>query len=207
MDLDFIAKKLEGLQTISAIANTLKINKRTAINYVSELRKKGLVKTEYGKRKIRLYRISTIKRKEVGYPSIYDIINQNSRIKIVTNYKHISYKKLCIEEVIVEAVKTKSFRVILASLELFNKVRDWSKLYKLAKKEQIGRKIGALYDLTRKFIKIRKIDKRTRNALLRSKVKDKYIIKKIKSKDFKNIEKIWGIYLPFNKADMRDYKE
>ena len=52
MDLNQTAKTLEGLQTVDTVAKTLNISRRTAINTVWKLRKKGLVETDYGKRKI-----------------------------------------------------------------------------------------------------------------------------------------------------------
>jgi len=51
------------------------------------------------------------------------------------------------------------------------------------------------------------MDKRTRNALFRSKVLSKFIIENFKSKDFIEIQKMWNIYVPFNKADLEAYKE
>ena len=55
-----LAKKLEGLQTISTISKILNIAKRTATNYVSLLRKNGYInETNYGSRKIRMYKIKT----------------------------------------------------------------------------------------------------------------------------------------------------
>ena len=50
---------------------------------------------------------------------------------------------------------------------------------------------------------------RTRKALLNSKIKNKYIIPNLRGKlnHFLNIEKEWGIYVPFNKGDLERYKE
>ena len=90
---------------------------------------------------------------------------------------------------------------------LFSKVRDWKKLNYYAHKEGLGRNIGALYDVARKVIKVRKIDKRVKNSLLKSKVKSKFIIPLIKSKDLKDIEDEWNVYIPFNKSDLEVYKE
>ncbi len=209
MDIIKLAKKLEGLHTISSIAKLLNINKRTAINYISKLRKEGLIKTTYGLRtKARLYKISTYKKRE--YPlGLYDIVNKYSRVKLATAQEYKIHKELTIEEALIRIVKTQRFRLILASLELFNKVKNWPELLKLAKKEYIGRKIGALYDIARIIIKIKKIDKRTRKGLLNSKIKNRYIIKGLKSKDenIKKIERLWGVYIPFNKADLEIYKE
>lgn len=210
MDFYKIARMLEGLQTLDNIINKLNVSRRTAINYISLLRKKGFLKNYSGGRKKRIYIIKSIKKKEIGYPDIYEIINKYSRIGLVTrtNYRRHD-KELSIEEVIIEAIKTKEYRTILASLDLFRKVKNWSFLRKLATKEKIGRKVGALYDVARTILKTKRMDLRTRKALLKSKIKNKYIIPNLKGKlkNFSNIEKEWRIYIPFNKADLERYKE
>jgi len=195
---------------VSTISKTLNVSRRTAINYVVLLRKNGYLKeTTYGFRKIRMYKISTSKEKEVGNPGFYEILNKNSKVKIYPPYESdkIYGRELSIEEAIVIAVKISRFRVILACLGLFNKVRDWTKLSYYANKNNLGRKIGALYDVARTVIRTRRMDNRARNSLLKSRVDNKYIIKNIKSKDLTNIEKIWKVYVPFNKADLEVYKE
>jgi len=210
MDILTLAKNLSGLQTVSSISKTLNISNKTAINYVSLLRKKGFIKeTIYGARKIRMYKISPLTEKKIGYHGFYEILNKYSRVKIYSLYEKdkIYNKKLTIEEAIIRAIKTKEFRVILASLGLFSKIKNWTRLSYYAKKENLGRKVGALYDSAKFIIKVKKMDKRIRNSLLKNASKDKFIINNIKSKDFKEIEKIWDVYLPFNKFDLEVYKE
>ena len=208
MEVFELAKKLEGLQTIGSIAHSLSVNRRTAINYVSVLRKKGFAETIYGKRKIRMYRISPLKVLRSGCIGFYEFLNQNSKIKIYAPYLHRIYgHKMSAEEAIVKSIKTGEFRVILSSLALFNKIKDWSYLSRLARNENVGRQVGALYDTARIVMKTKKIDKRTRKALLKDKIKDKFIVKNARTKDLNYIEKIWKVYLPFNKADLEAYKE
>ncbi len=208
MDLQETAKALEGLQTIGTIAKRLNISKRTAINTVWKLRKKGLVETDYGKRKIRMYRITRIKKPVIGYKGLYDIINENSKVKLFAKESHrIHDHKLTVEEAIVRAIKEQDFRTILAALGLFNKIKSWSALLKFAKKESLTRKIGALYDVAKLTFRVKRIDERTRNALKKGEINEKHIIKGIKSSDFKGIEKEWKVFIPFNKADLEVYKE
>lgn len=208
MNIGKTAKTLQGLQTVDTVAKKLNISRRTAINIIWRLRKQGLVETGSNKRKIRIYRIRSVKKPEIGYKGLYEIINDNSKVKIFTKQSHIIHDhKLSIEEAIVRAVKEKDFRTILASLGLFNKVKNWQRLAGFAQKESITRKIGALYDVARTIIKVRRMDKRTRKALLKGKLKNRYIINRIKSRDLRDIEKEWNVYVPFNKADLEVYKE
>ncbi|MEK6946125.1 MAG: hypothetical protein AABX32_00810 [Nanoarchaeota archaeon] len=208
MEIHELAKKLEGLQTVESIAKNLDVGRRTAVNYVGNLRKKGFVETIYGKRKIRMYRISPFGAKKTGYPGLYEFLNQNSKIKIYPPYANrIHDHKPTAEEMIVKAVQTGDFRTVLSSLSLFNKITDWALLSETAKKENVGRKIGALYDAARIIIRIRRMDERTRKSLLKSRIDSKFIVKNARTKDLKNIEKKWNVYLPFNKADLEAYKE
>jgi hypothetical protein len=208
MNIEKLAKRLEGLQTVSSICKLLKVDRRTAINYISMLRKKGFLETVYGKRRIRMYRISPAVKRKAGYPGLYETINKYSKVKVISRYEHKVYThELTAEEAIVRAVKTGRFRVILAALGLFNRIEDWHLLNKLSKKEKIGRKIGALYNTARKSFRVKRIDERTRKSLLKSRTDDRYIVDKIKSRDFKDIEKTWKVYIPFNKADLEVYKE
>ena len=208
MELTQLAKRLEGLQTVDSIAVNLNIGRRTAINYVWKLKKNGFVETVYGKRKIRMYKISPIKQIKTGYPGLYEFLNQNSKIKIYPPYANRIYDhKPTAEEMIVRAVQTGDFRTVLSALNLFNKIKDWALLSELAKKKNVGRKIGALYDAARTIIRARKMDERTRKSLLKSEVDSKFIIKNARTKDLNHIEKTWNVYLPFNKADLEAYKE
>lgn len=203
-----LVKKLQGLQTIESIKKKLSISRSTAIKYVHLLRKKGFVETSGGRNQPRLYRIKLINIKKIGYPGLYDTINKYSSIKIVEPYEHrIIGKKLSIEEALVRAIETKRVRTILASLSLFNHIHNWSRLYKYAKKKKCRNKVGALYELARKFIRVRRIDKKTEKQLLKAKDKDKYIIPKMKSRDFKDIEKKYNVFIPFNKADLEELRE
>ena len=180
------------------------------MNYVSLLRKKGNIKeTIYGSRKIRMYKVKTLKEREAGNPGFYEILDKNSKVRIYSPYEddRIYGRKLSIEEAIIIAINTKEFRTILASLGLFGKVKNWPKLNYYANKNNVGRKVGALYDVAKTVIKVKRMDKRIRNSLLKSEVDNKYIIKNMKSKNLGHIEKIWNIYLPFNKADLEAYKE
>lgn len=207
MELEKTARKLQGLQTVLSISKTLKISKRTAINYAYRLRKAGYLETDYGSNKVRMYRISTLQKKKRGY-SLYELLNKNSRIKLATKEDYIIHKdeKPTIEEILVRAIITKQFRTILASLALFNKITNWSRLRNLAENYNLGRKTGALYDVARTIMRVRRMDKRTRKSFLRSKGSG-YIIKNVRSKDYKEIENKWRVYIPFNKQDLEAYKE
>src|SRR3989338_1872514 len=156
METEVLLKKLEGVQTIDSASNILKMSKEGAIYYIFRLRKEGYVKTKLLSNKKRVYNISFENR--LKGTSYYEIINKYSPVKISTPKTYMMYgKEPSLEETIIYAIKTQSFRTILASLALFRKIDDWSNLYQLAKKNHIERQVGALYDVARKIMLTRRM--------------------------------------------------
>lgn len=206
MKTGILLKKLEGVQTIDSASNILKTSKDKTIYYLFRLRKEGYVKTKRLSNNKRVYSIS-FENKLKG-TSYFEIINKYSPVKIATPITYKIYgKNPSLEETLVYAIKTGSLRAILASLALFKKISNWSKLYQLAKKNRIERQVGALYDLAKKIMKVRRMPDRFRNnALPKKKYNFEYTIPGLMSKDFKDIEETWKIYLPFNKNDLSDYR-
>lgn len=206
METEVLLKKLEGVQTIDSASNILKTSKDKTIYYIFRLRKEGYVKTKRLSNNKRVYNIS-FENKLKG-TSYFEIINKHSPVKIATPITYKIYgKDPSLEETLVYAIKTGSLRTILASLALFKKITNWSELYQLAKKNRIERQVGALYDLAKKIMKVRRMPDRFRNNALPNKEYNfEYTIPGLISKDFKDIENIWKIYLPFNKNDLSDYR-
>ena len=201
-----LLQKLAGIQTIESVMDILKVDKRMAIYYLYVLRKEGYVKTRRQSNNRRVYNISLDNK--LGGKSYYDIINQYSPIKISTPVIHKIYgKEPSLEETLIYAIKTKSLRTILASLALFKKINNWVELYRLSKENHIERQVGALYDLARSIIKVRKMTTKFRSsALSKEKYKFEYVIPELKSRDFTKIERVWKIHLPFNKKDLEEYR-
>ena len=201
-----LLQKLAGIQTMGSVMDILKVDKRMAIYYIHRLRKEGYVKTKRQSKNRRVYNISL--ENKLGGKSYYEIINQHSPIKISTPVIYRIYgKEPSLEETLIYAIKTKSIRTILASLALFGKIINWVELYNIAKKNNIERQVGALYDLARQIMKVRKMSPKFRSSTLpKEKYKFEYVVPKLKSRDFTGIEKIWKIYLPFNKKDLEEYK-
>src|SRR3989338_10143850 len=207
METEMFLKKLEGVQTIDSASNILKTSKNKAIYYIFHLRKEGYVKTKRLSNNKRVYNIS-FENKLKG-TTYFEIINEHSPVKIATPITYKIYGKTpSLEETLIYAIKTGSLRTILASLALFKKITNWSELYQLSKKNRIERQVGALYYLAKKIMRVRRMPDRFRNnALPRKEYNFEYTIPGLISKDFKDIEEIWKIYLPFNKNDLSDYND
>jgi hypothetical protein len=204
------AKKLEGLHTLETAAKALNVKKSTAVKMMSILRKEGFVETSGGGKKPRLYKISPLRIAGKEHLGLYDVINKYSKVKLWEPYKHkIMDRDLSVEEAIPMAVKEgeTNFRLALAALGLFNHVKDWPKFCQYTKKYNVARRAGALYDVARTIMKIKRMDKRTRNALLKGKDKSRFIVKPHKPEYYKDIEKTWRVYIPFHASDLTRYKE
>lgn len=207
MDWREMAKREDGLNTLEGFSRDMNIQKSTAVLYIYELRKRGFVRTMRGRGGGRLYDISPLSLRKTGSDGFYDVLNRNSPLKIQEPFEHRVYgREMPIEEAIVEALKTRRSRIILASLGLFRKARNWSLLYGLAKKEGLARQVGALHALSRRIFRVKRMDGRILRRMKEAPVKDKFIIPGLRSDDFQDIEREWGVCIPFNKADMEKLK-
>ncbi len=197
MNIDTL-RKIEGLQTLETVAKALNIKTQSALNLISKLKKQQYATVKGGGRKIRLYKITLIKQlpREEG---MFDILNKyNPKFKLNPWYDHQVHGKYTVEDVIVDAIKTESFRAILATLRLFNHVTDWKRLYQLAKENDCWQKVGALYDVARMFIKVRKMPEKYKH----NKFKKWQFFTILRKKNFTEISNKWRVFIPFNKNDL-----
>lgn len=203
-----LIEKVNGIQTIESIKNTLDVNKTRAIYLIYRLRKEGYVITKQDSNNSRIYFIS--KQNRIGGTSYIDIVNENSPIKLSSSevYK-IHGRPVSIEETIIYALKTQRFRYVLASLGLYKKIKNWRELYQLAKKNDLVKEVGALYNLARSIIpKMKKMNKVFEHyALLKNENEHRYIIPNLKSKDFSLIEEKWKVFIPFSNEDLIGYRK
>jgi hypothetical protein len=207
MKTEELLGKLQGYVTIPVVQSTFNIDRKKAIYLIHRLRKKGYVKTKYRSDKKRVYYIYP--ENALGGETYLDVINRGSPIKIASWEEHRVYgKPIREEEALIYAIQRKSVRYIIACLALFRKIKDWSLLYRLAKKHDLVRKIAALYDVARLVVKkVRKMPKRFRNLAKPKKTdKYKYIINGLESRHFKDIEKKWKVYIPLNHGDLDEYR-
>lgn len=205
-----LAQKMTGLLTIPIIQSRLGVSRTRAIYLVHKLRKKGFVKTWYGAGKVRVYNVSLLNRRVgKGYTEKINEAISNPGINLTPARESYVYgREISYEEALVYALKQESIRYVIASLALFRKINDWHLLYKLAKKEGLVVKIVALYYVARKILpKLRKMPKRFINLALKSRGKKfEYIVGKYSSRDFKEIENKFGVYIPLNASDLAEYK-
>lgn len=205
MRIKELLKKLEGVHTVKSVMATLGIDRQKAVYYIYRLRKEGYVKTTRASDGTRIYAISF--ENKLGGTSYEELLNKISPVKIATRAIHRIYGKTPTpEEILVYAIKSMSLRTILAALALFKKDIDWDLLYRIAKMNHCERQIGALYDVARTIMRVRRMSKRFRTLSLPKKEHAfRYTIPGLKSKDFNDIEILWKVYVPFNRDDLEAY--
>ena len=133
---------------------------------------------------------------------MFDIINKYStNFQINPWYDHQVHGPYGPEEALIDAIQTSSFRLILASLRLFNHIKNWPKLYQLSKEKDCWQKVAALYDVAKLFLKVRTMPKRYENL----KIEKKWVqLTQLKKINFPNIAQKWKVYIPFNQNDIRE---
>ncbi|MFH1440077.1 MAG: hypothetical protein ABIG89_05905 [Candidatus Woesearchaeota archaeon] len=197
--------RLDGLQTVDTIMDELNIGRQSAVNLISKLKKEQHLTIWAGGRK-KIYKI-TIRKQLPRVDGMWDVINRYShKMKLNPWYDHqvhIVDKAHGVygpEDALIDAIETKSFRIILASLHLFRHIKNWKKLYSLSMRYDSWQKVGALYETARLFLKIKKMPEK----YIQFKPNRWHQLTQLKKKNFSDIANRWKIYIPFNKNDIKE---
>ena len=122
-------------------------------------------------------------------------------MKLMPWYDHQVHGHYGPEEALIDAIQTQSFRVILASMNLFNRITDWPNLYRLAKEKNCWQKVGALYDVARLYFRVKKMPLRYQNKKFGKK---EFLIKRYNTteKIYYPIKNKWNVEIPFKTGDI-----
>ncbi|MGM5484343.1 MAG: hypothetical protein ACQEP1_00520 [Nanobdellota archaeon] len=148
----------EGKYTVETFAEENGLSRQAALNKLSRLRKEGHVKTSGGGSQKRIYTISKRKLKRTN--GFYDIINRYSPIKLVPKFEHEVKGRYTIEHAIIDGISIGDSRTLEATKHLFRHVKNWKRLFDLAKKHNKVKKVKELYWKARKTTKCRRIPAR-----------------------------------------------
>ncbi len=201
-DINEVLRELAGLQTAETVAEIMGISRQGAINLVSRLKKQGHVSTTGGGKMKRIYRI-TLTKQLPGKQGMFDILNRYSpNFQLVPWYDHQVHGGYGPEDALVDAIKTRDFRALLAATRLFRGIRDWKKLYRLAKENGCWQEVGALYDVARLTFWTRRMPGAYRRGAFR---KRKYLVRNYETEEpgFFEASGRWNVGIPFRRADMR----
>ncbi len=199
-DLELL-RKLAGFQTLETVTRELGIKRQSALNLLSKLKKEEYLTVMGGGPKKRLYRITLVKQRKRDL-GMFDILNKYSPMKLAPWYDHQVHGKYTVEDALVDAVQTGSFRAILSSLRLFSHITDWPRLYKLAKKKNCWQKIGALHDVAKKLFRAKHLPTKYSGKPHDSM---QYLVRNYRTKEnwIKPIEQEWNVGIPFRNGDLR----
>jgi predicted DNA-binding WGR domain protein len=148
----------EGKYTIESFARNQGIQKQSAINLISKLKKKGFVKTSGGGRQKRIYTITKKPQKKTN--GFYDVVNKFSPEKLNPKFEHKVIGTYTIEHAIIDGIKIGDVRTLEATTYLFKHIKNWKRLFDIAKEKNCTEKIHELYNRARKTTKCRTMPKK-----------------------------------------------
>ncbi|MEK6858174.1 MAG: hypothetical protein AABX39_06310 [Nanoarchaeota archaeon] len=199
MDTEELIRKLEGLHTIETVMQELSVKRQTALNTLSMLKRQQYCTVSGGGKQPRTYKITMTKQLPRSQ-GMFDILNKyNPKFKLSPWYDHQVHGSYGVEDAIVDAIQTRSFRAILATLRLFNQIKNWKKLYHLAKEKKCWNKVGALYEAAKKFLRVRtpsKFPPPSKNSW--------ETFTQLKKKNFFEVSQKWRVFIPFNEKDVQE---
>ena len=147
-----------GKYTVETFAQANNLCRQSALNKLSKLKKKGLVKVSGGGKQKRIYTI--YKRPAIATNGFYDVVNKFSPVKLVPKFKHQVKGRYTVEHAIVDGIKIGDSRTLDATLYLFNHIKNWKRLMDIAKEKNIYNKVIVMYKEARKRIKTKKMPER-----------------------------------------------
>jgi len=149
---------LDGKYTLETFARKRGLTKPSALNLLAKLKNSGYAEVSGGGRQKRIYTLyKTPKRKTNGF---YDLINKYSPEKLQPKFEHYVFGKYTIEQAIIDGLKIGDIRTLEATMRLFRQIKNWKKLFDLARKEKLTQKLISLYVQARKKIKCKTMPKR-----------------------------------------------
>jgi len=148
----------EGKFTIETFAKERGISIQSAINLLSKLKKQGFVLVSGGGKQQRIYTIANTKQEQTN--GFYDIINKYSPEKLNSSFKHYTHGNYTVEHAIIDGIRIGDYRTLQATKHLFRHVKNWKRLFDLAKSKNLTREVLELYEEARHEIKCRKMPKR-----------------------------------------------
>jgi hypothetical protein len=151
---------MERIYTVEKFSQEKHLERQSAINLLSKMKKKGLVHVVGGGKQKRLYKI--FDKPTMPTNGFYDLVNKYSPEKLVPQFKHYIYGKYAVENAIIDGIKIRDIRTKDAIIHLFRHVKDWKTLFRLAEKENLKKEVLLLYNIARKKTRVKKMPERYR---------------------------------------------
>jgi len=148
----------EGKYTVESFARQQGLQRQSAINLLSKLRKQGLVTTSGGGSQKRIYTITKKPQEETN--GFYTLVNAYSPEKLVPKFKHRVVGKYDAERAIIDGILIGDARTLEATAYLFKRVKNWKRLFDLAKEKGVVEDVHRLYERARQTVKCKTMPKR-----------------------------------------------
>lgn len=152
----------EGKYTVETFAKKQGLSRQSAINLLSKLKKQGYVQVSGGGNQKRIYTLSKTPKKEAN--GFFTLLNKYSPEKISPSFEHYIYGKYDAERAIIDGIlfqsNQKDIRTREAMFYLFRHIKNWKKLFFLAKKEGVIDEVRKLYEEARIKTKCKTMSKR-----------------------------------------------
>ncbi len=202
MNTEELTWKLEGLHTIDTVMRELGVKRQTALNILCKLKKMQYCTVTGGGKQPRIYKITMTKQRP-RKQGMFDILNKyNPTFKLSPWYDHQVHGTYTVEDAIIDAIQTRSFRTILATLRLFNHVKNWKKLYRLARERQCWNKVGALYETAKRTFRAKFLPHKYAHPITNKKEYLTEYSRETRDPRFLPIEKKWHVPISFTKGDL-----
>ena len=152
-------KIASGKYTIELFAEKHNLTRDSAINKLSKLRKQGYAKVSGGGKQKRIYTVSNKKIREPN--GFFKILNKYSPEKINPSFQHYVFGKYTIEKTIIDGLLiSDNIRIRKAMYYLFNHIKNWKRLFELAKKYKLEKEVKKLYKEARTKVRVKKMPER-----------------------------------------------
>jgi hypothetical protein len=149
---------IEGKFTVERFAKEYGLNRQSAINLLSKLKKRGFVRVSGGGRQKRIYTVSRFSKKPTN--GFYDMVNKYSPEKLQPRFEHYVLGRYTVEHAIIDGIRLKDSRTLEATAHLFRHVEDWKRLFDLAKKYGLKDDIIKLYNHAKESTRCKRIPER-----------------------------------------------
>lgn len=153
---------LKRKYTLEKFAEENNLTKQSALNKLTKLKNNGFVKVSGGGAQKRIYTVSNKRLRNTN--GFFNILNKYSPEKINPYFEHYVFGNYTVEKAIIDGLKLKqNIRLRKATYYLFNHVKNWKRLFDLAKKHNLVSEVLKLYYEARKNVKVKRIPKRYEN--------------------------------------------
>jgi hypothetical protein len=147
-----------GTYTIERFADERGISRQSALNLLSTMKKKGLATVRGGGREKRLYAI--FDRPQEKTNGFYDMVNKYSPEKLRPRFAHHVRGRYTVEHAIIDGIRIGDARTKEATMHLFLRVTDWTRLFALAKKHDLKVEVIELYQKARMLMRTKRMPRR-----------------------------------------------